>query len=148
MPPRGNVAGIDLSKLTEKGLAEALRAEDPRPRASALRDLKRRGTKGRGAALQVLDDADATLQARAAALGYLESVWDGAVESEVLNTLLRGDPDLSRMAAEALGRNAARGNEVVHGALLRSLADNDPAERRAVALAIGRVGAGGAAEAW
>ena len=49
--------------------------------------------------------------------------------------------DLRRLAADAVGRNAAKGDEDVHNALLRVLNDVAPEVRRSVALAMSRVAA-------
>jgi glucose/arabinose dehydrogenase len=147
LPPRGKDGGADLSKLDDAGLAKSLAADDAGERAQALRELERRGAKGRGAAVRVLRDGDAPTAARVAALGVLQLAWDAEVEDEFLRTLQGGDADLRRLAADGLGLHARRGSETVHDALLKSLGDNDPAVRRAVALAVGRVGAGGAPDA-
>src|SRR5439155_15518562 len=113
----------------------------------ARRELVRLGKRNRGTLLALLGDPEKPLPARIAAVGALQSLWDGAVQKGFQAVLEGGEPDLRRLAAEGLGLNADPGDAEVHAALLRALADEDPAVRRAAALAMGRVNAPGAADA-
>jgi hypothetical protein len=54
--------------------------------------------------------------------------------------------DLRRLSADALGLNAAKGDEEVHSGLLRALTDSAPEVRRSAALAMSHIAAPGAAD--
>jgi putative heme-binding domain-containing protein len=83
---------------------------------------------------------------RLLALGGAQQLWSEKVRTVVESLLTDGDPDVRRMAADALARNVNHGELKVHESLLKILSDPHPAVRRAAALAIGRVGAGGAGD--
>ena len=60
--------------------------------------------------------------------------------------MIVGDSDMRRMIADALARNAPRGDAVVQAALLKALTDDNLAVRRALAMAMSHIQAPGAAD--
>ena len=90
-------------------------------------------------------DAERPDAARVAALEALVAMWDGDVQAAALVLVAKdSSADLRRLAANALGLHAAKGDDDVHNGLLRALNDVDPAVRRSAALAMSHV-AGAAA---
>ena len=55
-----------------------------------------------------------------------------------------GDPDLRRLAADALAQHCKKGDPAAAAALLKALGDTHPAAKRAIVLATGRLGGEGA----
>jgi len=142
LPPRGMDSWAKIAGLGDDDLVKTLQGEDASDRDRARRELARRGEKERPALLKLLRDSERPDAARIAALGALESMWDGDVLAAVLFVMQKDSAaDLRRLAADAVGRNAAKGDEDVHNALLRVLNDVAPEVRRSVALAMSRVAA-------
>ena len=142
LPPRDMDSWAKIAGLGDDDLVKTLQSEEASDRERARRELARRGEKERPALLKLLRDSERPDAARIAALGALESMWDGDVQAVVLFVMEKDSAaDLRRLAADAVGRNAAKGDEDVHNALLRVLNDVAPEVRRSVALAMGRVAA-------
>ncbi len=142
LPPRGMDSWAKIAGLGDDDLVKTLQSEDASCRERARRELARRGEKERPALLKLLRDPEQPDAARIAALGALESMWDGDVQAATVFVMLKDSAaDLRRLAADAVGRNAAKGDEDVHNSLLRALNDVAPEVRRSVALAMSRVAA-------
>ncbi len=145
LPPRGMDSWAKVLKLGDDDLVKALASDDASDRDHARQELGRRGEKNRPAILKLFKDADQPDVARVAALGALESMWNDDVQAAVLFALEHdASADVRRLSADALGLNAAKGNEDVHTILLRALLDAAPEVRRSAALAMSRVAADGA----
>lgn len=141
LPPRGMDSWAKIAGLGDD-LIKTLQSEEASDRDRARRELARRGEKERPALLKLLRDSEQPDAARIAALGALGSMWDGDVQAAALLVMEKDSAaDLRRLAADAVGRNAAKGDEDVHNALLRVLNDVAPEVRRSVALAMSRVAA-------
>ncbi len=132
-------------KQEDDELLKTLASEDASDRAVAQREIVKRGKGQRRALYKLVQDKEQPLRARSAALGAVEALWKQGTEPLFTERLQRGEPDLRRLAADGLGRNAMPGDEKVHAELLEHLGDEDPAVRRAVMLAIGHVNAPAAA---
>ena len=143
---RGRDSWARVRAQTDAELLKTLAGDEASDRNVARRELVQRGDKNRPALLKLLADANQPTEARIAALGVLESFWNADVQKAVLEQLVLGDGDLRRMAADALGLNAQRGDAVVQAALLKALGDDNLAVRRAVAMAMSHVQAPGAAD--
>ncbi len=91
-------------------------------------------------------DGTLPVSVRLVALGGAQQLWSDKVRAVVESLLADGEPDVRRMAADALARNVQKGELTAHEALLKLLSDHHPAVRRAAALAIGRVGNEGAGD--
>lgn len=132
------------------GLKNALRSPDMTVRTRAQHELLRRArTEPTAVAELFLDtirDNTAPLPVRLLALGGAQQLWSEAVRKVVTEMLADGEPDVRRMAADALARHVKLKDLAAHEALLKLLSDAHPAVRRAAALAIGRVGAEGAGD--
>jgi quinoprotein glucose dehydrogenase len=135
-----------VASLEDKELLDALSSEETSDRERARRELVKRGDKNRKALIKLLGAGDVPLVARIAALGALESMFDGDVQAAIARVLKTGDGELQRLAAEALGRCAPKADRAAHDALLEALASDDFAVRRAVALAMGRLARPGAGD--
>ena len=145
LPPRGMDSWAKINKLEHDDLVKTLSAEDASDREHAARELARRGEKERPALLKLFMDADAPDPARMAALGALESMWNADVQAAAAFALEHdSNPDVRRLSADALGLNAAKGDDDVHVVLLRALNDAAPEVRRSAALAMSHVAADGA----
>ncbi len=131
-----------LTGRSTERLAETLKGPDFSDRLVAQRELVKR--KERKLLLKVLAGDEQPLCARIAALGGLESMWNDEVETAFVQALQHEEPDIRRLAADALARNTKKGNGKVHEALLAVLADPNLAVRRSVILAMGQVGGPGA----
>ncbi|HBI43953.1 MAG TPA: hypothetical protein DDY78_14040 [Planctomycetales bacterium] len=145
LPPRGMDSAAKIAKLDDDDLIKALIANEAgdAPRL----DLIRRGEKERPALLKLLKDGEQPDAARIAALSALESMWNGDAQALAIHLLTKeSSADLRRLSADALGLNAVKGDEEVHGALLRALTDSAPEVRRSAAMAMSRVAAPGAAD--
>src|SRR5439155_26678084 len=123
--------------------------DDFSDRQRARNEAAKRGAKLRPELLKLLKDGEQPAVARVAALGALQAMWNDATTAAVLKLLRDPEPDLRRLAAEALALNVTDKEQPreVHEALVQLLNDPEPSARRAVYLAIGRLGAKGAAEA-
>lgn len=144
LAPRGLDSWARFGKLADADLVKALGAEDFTDRERARHEAVRRGERMRPALLKLLKDGEARPEGRFAALGTLYSFWDGKVSEAVVGLLGEPDPDLRRLAADALALNTKTGDRTVHEALVAVLSDPDRAARRAIILALGKVGAAGA----
>ena len=145
LPPRPMDSWAKIAKLGDDDLVKALLSDDAGDREHAQRELARRGEKERPALLKILKDAEQADAARVAALGALESMWDGDVQAAALFVMQKdSSADVRRFAADAVGLNAASGDDDVQNGLLRALNDVAPEVRRSVALAMSRVGAAAA----
>jgi HEAT repeat protein len=102
--------------------------------------LAKKGADVRNGLLDAADDPKRPAHARIAALGALNSLWNDEVRDECLNLLYAGDPNLRRLAADALALNCKPGDPEADTALLQVLGDQDLAARRAIVLAIARIG--------
>jgi quinoprotein glucose dehydrogenase len=145
LPPRDRDARAKIAKLDDDDLIKALIANESgdAPRL----ELIRRGEKERPALLKLLKDSEQPDEARIAALSALESMWNADVQSLLITLLTKeSSADLRRLSADALGLNAAKGDDDVHSGLLRALTDSAPEVRRSAALAMSRVAAAGAAD--
>ncbi len=145
LPPRDKDALAKIVKLDDDDLIKALIANEAgdAPRL----ELIRRGDKERPALLELLKASEQPDEARIAALSALESMWNGDVQAVAIDFLTKeSSADLRRLSADALGLNAAKGNEDVHSGLLRALTDSAPEVRRSAALAMSHVAAPGAAD--
>jgi quinoprotein glucose dehydrogenase len=145
LPPRDRDARAKIAKLDDDDLIKALIANESgdAPRL----ELIERGEKERSALLKLLKDGEQPDEARIAALSALESMWNGDVQALAIHLLTKeSSADLRRLAADALGLNAAKGDDDVHSGLLRALTDSAPEVRRSAALAMSRVAAPGAAD--
>ena len=142
LPPRGMDSWAKIAALGDDDLVKTLQSEEASCRDHARCELARRGEKERPPLLKLFRDLEQPDAARIAALGALESMWDGDVQAAALFVMRKDSTaDLRRLAADAVGRNAAKGDEDVHNALLRVLNDPAPEVRRSVALAMSRVAA-------
>jgi HEAT repeat protein len=146
IPLRPTDSWAKVEKMADAELLKTLESEDFSDRQHAQREVVRRGEKHRPALLKLLGDDERPVRARIAALGALQSFWDGAVQAAFVKALSDTQGDVRRLAADGLARNAKRGDAAVQEALARELNTPDLAVRRAVFLAIGRVGGAGAAD--
>jgi quinoprotein glucose dehydrogenase len=145
LPPRDRDSAAKVAKLDDDDLIKALIANESgdAPRL----ELIRRGEKERPALLKLLKDGEQPDEARIAALSALESMWNGDVQALAVHLLTKeSSADLRRLSADALGLNAAKGDDDVHSGLLRALTDAAPEVRRSAALAMSHVAAPGAAD--
>ncbi len=145
LPPREMNARAKIAKLDDDDLIKALVANESgdAPRL----ELIQRGDKEHPALLKLLKDAEQPDEARIAALSALESTWNGEVQALAIDLLSKeSSADLRRLAADALGLNAAKGDDNVQSGLLRALTDAAPEVRRSAALAMSHVAAPGAAD--
>ena len=147
IPLRPMDSWAKVLKLDDEKLADALGAADLTDRVEARKELVRRGEKSRDLVLKRFAAKTVAAPARLPAMGLLQSFWNPAVETLFLGLLADESPDVRRVAAEGLGRNAEPKDPRAFEALLKALGDPHPAVRRAGAMAVGRVGAGGAADA-
>jgi putative membrane-bound dehydrogenase-like protein len=146
LPTRPMDSWAKIGKMSDADLFKTLAGPEASDRAKAQRELVRRGERHRPALLRMMLDGDQPFVARAAALGALQSFWNGEVQEAFEKLLTDGNPNLRRLAAEGLGLNAQPKNAEAHNSLLNVLGDADPSVRRAVAMAMGRIGAPGAAD--
>lgn len=148
LPPRPMDSWAKIDKLGDDDLIKALASDDGGDRDHARMELIRRGEKNRSALVKLLKDSDQPDPAREAALGALELMWDGDAQTAAMSVLEHdSNPDLRRLAADALGLNATKRDAEVHTVLLGTLNDSLPEVRRSAALAMSRVAGDGAADA-
>jgi len=144
---RGFDSWARIAKQEEGDLLKSFESENFSDRQRAQFELMRRGDKGREALLKILKDDDVKpIPARIAALGALQSMWNGDVKAAFIERLRDFSPDIRRLAADGLALNSKPGDNDAHEALVQNTGDEDWAVRRAVYLAIGRINAPLAAE--
>ena len=146
IPRRDMDSWAAIVKQDDEELIKTLAHEEGTNRQVAQNELRRRGDKNCFALRKLLADSEAVDTARYAALGVLHSFWNEDVQHQCENLLLKGDADMRRLCAEAIGLNAAPADRDVQSTLLKALVDGDPQVRRAIALAMSRLGAAGAAD--
>jgi putative membrane-bound dehydrogenase-like protein len=146
LPRRPMDSWSKLPKLEDAELVKTLESPSASDRYYAREELRRRGAGNRPALLKLLQNGDAPLTSRIAALGILESFWNEEVAAAFAVVLHTGDADLRRLAADGVGRNSKHGDADAQNHLLKQLSDDDLSVRRAVAMAIGRIAAPGAGE--
>lgn len=145
--PTGSIdAGAKLATLKDDELLRGLTSDEATERDRARLEIVRRGERNRAALLMLLKDDDAPVFAKIAAVGAVQGMYNADVQDALLDALSDGDGEVQRLAAEALGLGAARGDRNVHAGLLRALASEDLAIRRTVAVAMGRLAAAGAGD--
>ena len=59
----------------------------------------------------------------------MASGWDDQVRDAFLVLLKEGDPDLRRLAADALAQNCKKGDRAAAAVLLKALGDTHPAAK-------------------
>jgi glucose/arabinose dehydrogenase len=146
LPLRGLEGWGKIARLSGKELIETLSSEEAGARERARKELVKRGEKNRKALVKLLDDGEAQLVAKVAALGAIGSMFDADVQKAFEKALKGGDSELQRLAAEALGLCARKADRNAHNALLQALSSDDLPVRRAVALAMGRLAGPGAGD--
>lgn len=146
IPTRGLDSWAKLIRKPTEELIAALGSPDLTDRVEARKELVRRGTPARDAILKSIISGTLEPDGRLAALGALQAHWSNEVEALFILLLNDNSPDIRRLAADGLGRNAKPGNARVQESLVKIFADEEPAVRRSVAMAIGRIGAPGAAD--
>lgn len=147
IPLRGLDTWAKLLKASDDDLFEKLGSDDMTVRVEARKELVRRGSKVRDAVLQRFVDGKWSDAARPTAFGVLAAQWSPEIAELALALAKDTDPTVRRLAVEALGQHASRGDIRVQEVLIKRFADDDRAVRRAAALAIGRLGADGAGDA-
>jgi putative membrane-bound dehydrogenase-like protein len=145
LPLRGLDSWAKIAKLEDGELIKTLSSEEAGDRERARQELVKRGDRNRKALIKLLD-GDELLVAKIAALGALQSMFDADVQTAFQSAIKNGDAELQRLAAEALGTCAKKGNRDAHNVLLQALASDDLSVRRAVALAMGRLAGPGAGD--
>lgn len=144
---RGLDSWAKIGKLSDEDLLKTLESENFSDRQRAQHEIIRRGDKQRAALLKILKDYDnKPIPARIAALGALQSFWNGDVEAAFIDRLRDFSPDIRRLVADGLALHCKKGDSDAHEALVQHSSDEDLAVRRAVHLAIGRINAPLAAE--
>lgn len=151
IPLRGMDSWAKILKMSEEDLIKTLASPEFSDRQVARHELVRRGPGCLAAILgpnkPLIDDNTIPLEARLAALGILNSFWSDRAQEACLKLLGQAaEPELRRLAADALGLNCKQGDAKVHNALLQALVDPSLSVRRAVVLAMGRLKAEGAAD--
>ncbi len=151
LPLRGMDSWAKLLKLSDADLVDALDRPDMTDRVEARKELVRRAAKPDSA---VVDMVRAKFRAgtftppgRLVALGVLTAAWSADDADFFRHRLQDADPDVRRLAAEALGLKASKGDAATHEALTKLLHEENLGVRRAAVLAVGRVAAAGAADA-
>ncbi|MSU77425.1 MAG: hypothetical protein EXS16_04930 [Gemmataceae bacterium] len=146
IPLRGLDSWSKIAKVSDADLFKTLENDNFTDRERARHELVRRGDKHRKALLKLfLDEDNKPAHARIAALGVLQSFWNGEVKAAVIDRLIDFSPDIRRLCAEALALNTSKDNDA-HEALVQHLGDEDLGVRRAVYLAVGRINNAGAAD--
>ncbi len=144
--PRGLDGWAKIRKQSDDELVKTLESENGSDRQHAQREIVRRGAKLRPALVAVAQDAERPACAHLAAIGALQSFWNGEVKSLFIKLLKDGSPDVRRLCAEGLALNCPRGDQEAHDSLVSVLNEDDPAVLRAMYLAVGKIGAPGAAD--
>jgi hypothetical protein len=150
---RGLDSWAKIGKQSGEDLIKSLSSADGSDRRRAREELARRAVHKQAdaktivaALLKLLKASEESLPTRVIALQALHAFWSGPVSEALVELLQEPNPDLRRLAAEALALHCPAGDKDVHEALVRALSDEEPAARRAVIVAIGRIAAPGAAD--
>jgi quinoprotein glucose dehydrogenase len=143
---RGTDSWSKVAKLEDDKLIEALGSVEASERERARRDLVKRGDKNRAALLKYFRSDETRPAAKVVAVGALQWMYDADVEKAFVKALDKGDDEVKRVVAEALGLWAKKGDTTVQDALLKASSEEDLAVRRAVFVAMGRVAGPGAAD--
>jgi hypothetical protein len=146
LPLRGMDSWAKIAALKDEDLIKALSSEEASDRERARKELVKRGERNRKALIQLVNHGARQLVARINALGALQSMFDADVQTAFEKALRDSDPELQRLAAEALGLCAKKADRNAQNALLLALASEDYTVRRAVALAMGRLAGPGAGD--
>jgi len=147
IPTRAMDSWARIRSESDTDLVKALSNAEFSDRQVAQRELVKRGDRTRKALLELLDDIEARLPARLAAIGTLQSFWNADVKAAFIRHLRDGEGDVRRLVADGLALHCAPGDAEAAAALLKALNDQDAGARRAIALATGRIGGDGAADA-
>ncbi len=143
---RGLDSWAKIARAADADLFKALESENFTDRERARHELVRQGDKHRPALLKLfLDEDNKPVPARIAALGALQSFWNGEVKAAAIDRLRDFSADIRRLSADALALNTSKDNDA-HEGLVQNLNDEDLAVRRACYLALGRINDGGAAD--
>src|SRR5262249_23560266 len=114
LAPRSLDAWAKLRKLSDDELLKKLASENGSDRRQAQLELVKRGEKQRPGLIRLLEDTEASLPARLTALGALHRFWNAEVAEAMKGRLVDSDPDVRRLAVEALGvHGAAKGTEAI-----------------------------------
>jgi len=143
---RGMDSWSKIRKLGDDELVKVLSADDMTDRLLATNEFRLRGDKNRPTLLKIVGDESASLPARMAALGAVQSFWNVDCRTTFIALFRDRSPALRRMAADALAMNCERADVVAYNALMAQLTDPDAPVRRSVILAIGKIDAPGAAD--
>src|SRR5262249_20400589 len=92
-----------VNKLEDDKLIEALASLEATERERARRELVKRGDKNRAALLKFFRSEDTRPAAKVAAVGALQWMYDADVEKAFVKALDKGDDEVKRVVAEALG---------------------------------------------
>ena len=146
LPPRGMDSWAKIAKLGDDDLVKALASDDGSDRDHARLELARRGEKNRPRPPQTPQGRRSAGRGRASRRSAPSNRCGTATCRRRSLSVLEHDSsaDLRRLAADAVGLNAAKGDDDVHAVLLRALNDAAPEVRRSVALAMSHVAADGA----
>ncbi|WP_020475471.1 PVC-type heme-binding CxxCH protein [Zavarzinella formosa] len=136
---RGMDSWAKIVAAPDAELLKSLAAESMTDRQIARMELVRRGEKNRAGVLEAFNDGNLGFDARSAALGVLESMWNADVRKAVLEVFDETDGDLKRLAIEALARHAQATDTDLAHVLIKMLGDHDRSLRRAAALALGKL---------
>lgn len=136
-----------LRTADDEGLLAGLRSAIVGERLAAASEAARRGDLLHGRLLAIATDRQEPLAARLHALAASQQRWNPAVRATCLALLAADEPDVARLAAEWLGRNAERGDQTAETELIKRLTHSDAEAARAAALALGRIGGAAAADA-
>ena len=133
------------SEASDTTLIEQLDSDDFELRFRAQQKLVRRGTVSPDAWLNIVADDQRAATTRAVAIGAVAQQFDGRIERTLADQLAgSSQPDVRRLAAEALGHNAIVTSlqPATSAILLRAMSqDADVAVRRAAAIAAGSIAA-------
>lgn len=139
-----------MAQTSDEDLAALLQTGDFERRQRATRELVRRGERGRQVFVSLLQGPDNPAGfAKIHALTGLAQLWNTDVETLTVAQLKHANPNIRRLAADALGNNVVRLADNTPSetflALLRVLTtDTDLAVKRQAALALAKVGGDGA----
>ncbi len=145
LSPRAKDSWEKIVQLGDKDLFRELRSDNFTDRQKAQQELVRRGKKHLATWLEVLESDH--LPARIAAMGAVQSFWNDAVKTAVLERIKGGPDELRRLAAEAIALNVTRGDQETNDVLVTGLTEPSPDVLRAIVLAFGKVGQPGHGEA-
>ena len=146
IPLRGFDSWDKLRKLDTPSLVAALNLPNLTDRVHARDELISRGAFTRDEVLKQLQEDKLNADGKLAAMGVLQSFWTPEVASFVQKFARGPDPDLRRLAVNALGQHAQSDDSRTNELLVQLLSDDSQAVRREVILALGRIGASSAAD--